>query len=427
MYRNRNSTTIIAAALLSLVVIRHLAVAQTPQGDRPSCEVCHSKVAVDYHDGIHAAAHVACVDCHGGNPDDMAVSAMSPAAGFKGKPSRAQIPIFCSRCHSNAGLMKQYGLPAHQLEDYKTSRHGQAWARGDGNVAVCIDCHGSHGMRAVSDANSMVYRANVAKTCARCHANAQLMRRYGLPSNVYDDYEKSTHAKLLAAGGRLAAPSCPQCHGAHTALPPMIGQIQNVCGQCHRPITELVYNNPHAVATRHKQFGQCTSCHSNHAILPPTQAMLLTTCRQCHAEGSEAAQVGQKIEQMIANAQNRHELAQRWIDFAASRGGGTEKLTARLEEATNKLKQIATDQHSLSPQKVEEDILAIESVSDEISADAAQTVQSLAMRRWAVVPLWGYLLFTLGTLYWKRRRVEAREAETEASGASYSQDGGSQS
>jgi len=399
--------------------VRHVGAA--PNG-KSSCETCHSKIAAAYAEGAHASAHMTCVDCHGGNAADMAVTAMSHGAGFKPKPTRAQIPTFCAGCHSNAGLMKQYGLPSHQLEDYKTSRHGLAWARGDRRVAVCTDCHGGHGLRKVSDPQSSVYRPNVAKTCAKCHADAKLMGRYGLPSDVYDEYEKSSHAKMLKGGGRLAAPSCPQCHGSHSALPPMVGQIQNVCGQCHRPIAEFLLDNPHAPAARAGHFGQCISCHGNHAILPPQLSMLNTTCRKCHAQDSEPAALGAKLETMVLQAQARQAEAEKGIERLARLGADAEKMRGRLDEASTALKQIATIQHTLSVEKTQQQIIAVESICDEITGDIASYLRTLAVRRWALVPIWAYLLFTLGLLYWKRRRVEERDADPSA--AAVDQGGG---
>jgi hypothetical protein len=415
---HRSNTSLRAAFVATLAAtLAAAALAAPPTNGKSSCEVCHSKIAAAYAPSIHATGHMTCVDCHGGDPKDMGISAMSARAGFKPTPTRKQIPLFCSRCHSNAGLMKQHGLPAHQFEDYQTSGHGQAWARGDGKAAVCTDCHGSHGLRAADDTNSMVYRANVAKTCARCHADAKLMARYGLPSNVYADYEKSSHAKMLKAGGRLAAPSCPQCHGSHTALPPMVGQVHNVCGQCHRPIVDLVYDNVHAAATRAGRFGQCISCHDNHAILPPKLSMLHTTCAQCHAQGSAAAQLGGKLEQLVLQAQGRYAKAEEDIERLAVLGADTQKLGARMEEASMVLKQIATDQHTLSLEKTEQDILAVESISDEIDGDAIEYLKTLRLRRLALIPVWAYLLLCLGLVYWKRRRLDDNGARGSAAPA----------
>jgi hypothetical protein len=38
--------------------------------------------------------------------------------------------------------------------------------------AVCSDCHGVHDIRKSSDPNSSVMKANISKTCRRCHKDA---------------------------------------------------------------------------------------------------------------------------------------------------------------------------------------------------------------------------------------------------------------
>jgi len=39
-------------------------------------------------------------------------------------------------------------------------------------VALCIDCHGVHDITKTDAPNSAVIKANVAKTCQKCHAGA---------------------------------------------------------------------------------------------------------------------------------------------------------------------------------------------------------------------------------------------------------------
>ena len=79
-----------------------------------------------------------------------------------------------------------------QLAEYWTSGHGKALkATGDPKVATCISCHGKphgsaedtgpHGIRAVDDLESPVYHTRVAKTCAKCHADAKVMAGYHIP------------------------------------------------------------------------------------------------------------------------------------------------------------------------------------------------------------------------------------------------------
>ena len=42
------------------------------------------------------------------------------------------------------------------------------------NKAVCYDCHGVHDIRSVNDPQSHVIKANLVKTCQRCHPGADV-------------------------------------------------------------------------------------------------------------------------------------------------------------------------------------------------------------------------------------------------------------
>lgn len=119
------------------------------------CIQCHSGLPDKYSQpvklwrgSIHAENGIACNDCHGGDPGDMA-NAMSPARGFLGVPGDTAIPSFCGRCH--VGVMK----------DYLTSAHGKALGAGG---PTCVTCHGSHQLsKATLDLINQ-------KTCGRCHS-----------------------------------------------------------------------------------------------------------------------------------------------------------------------------------------------------------------------------------------------------------------
>ena len=119
---------------------------------------------------IHAQKGLNCASCHGGDPtnEDPEV-AMGRAAGFRGKIQRAQIPVLCAKCHSDAAYMRRYNpsLRTDQLSQYQTSVHGKRLRVGDGKVAVCTDCHGVHDLRPATDARSKVHSLNVPVVMTR--------------------------------------------------------------------------------------------------------------------------------------------------------------------------------------------------------------------------------------------------------------------
>ena len=130
---------------------------------------------------MHRDRGFTCVDCHGGDASATdKVAAKAPATEFRGKPVGTQVIEVCARCHSDAALMRKYAPKQRvdQATEYASSVHGQQLAKGDHNVATCVSCHGAHGVRLVSDAQSPVYPLNVANTCTTCHADQNRMKGY---------------------------------------------------------------------------------------------------------------------------------------------------------------------------------------------------------------------------------------------------------
>jgi Cytochrome c3 len=146
-----------------------------------TCVVCHGALDPPYQvtseqfsRDIHSQKGLTCAACHGGDPSKIDMDAMSKSAGFRGRIARSQIPALCGSCHSDADFMRKYNpsLRTDQLSQYRTSIHGKRLVQGDEKVAVCTDCHGVHDLRPAADAASHVNPLSIAKTCSRCHANA---------------------------------------------------------------------------------------------------------------------------------------------------------------------------------------------------------------------------------------------------------------
>src|SRR5690242_8139173 len=248
-WQNKIRLFALAAAIL-LPASLPLSAADTPN----SCLDCHSALDAPlqvtperFSQDIHAQKGLTCASCHGGDPTKSDMDAMSKAAGFKGKPSRKDIPALCGKCHSDGAFMRQYNpsLRTDQFSQYQTSVHGKLLAKGDTKVAVCIDCHGVHDLRPASDTRSTVHPLNVAQTCSRCHADAAYMKGYSIPTDQFAGYSASVHHEALAVRGDLSAPTCTTCHGNHGAAPPGVGTVQNVCATCHGFQSQLIDFSPH--------------------------------------------------------------------------------------------------------------------------------------------------------------------------------------
>src|SRR5574337_105875 len=106
-----------------------------------------------------------CANCHGGNvqPNTTVVSVEVMSGNFIGKPSRENITTVCSKCH------------AKETDDYKQSIHWSAIEKGHPDAATCTDCHGIHEIRAIKDPKSPTNHLNSPATCAKCHANKEMM------------------------------------------------------------------------------------------------------------------------------------------------------------------------------------------------------------------------------------------------------------
>jgi predicted CXXCH cytochrome family protein len=376
---------------------------------KSSCEVCHSKVAVAYGDSVHQNREITCVDCHGGDPTDMEITAMSHGEGFKGRPTRREIPRFCARCHADRALMGQYGLSTHQFEDYQTSRHGKAWLAGNDDAAVCTDCHGQHAILPPDDPRSTTARLQIPKTCGRCHADQALMARHGLRSDVVAQYEESAHGKAVLKGGSDAAAVCTSCHGSHTALPPGQADIPQVCAQCHRNVEETVRESPHHNVPGPIGRSACEVCHGHHTVQHPTPALLNTACLGCHPAGSSGYQTSQALFEVLSRAEKDYAQAKEALQALHERGVYVTELETRMEGANTALLEAARVQHALDRQKLEEKTVVVEAIALDVALATKHLGETLAVRRMSVGLIWAYIGLSIGFLYWKKRRLTARE------------------
>jgi hypothetical protein len=332
-----------------------------------SCVTCHAELdgaaAEPAHrakDDVHFQKGLSCHDCHGGNPagpaDDIE-AAHDEKKGWTGKPARLRIPQLCARCHADADFMKGFNphTRVDQLAEYRTSVHGKRNAAGDEKVAVCVDCHGVHGIRPVNDPRSSVHPTRLAETCARCHADEQLMKSYGLPTRQYADYKTSVHAAALYGEGDLSAPTCNDCHGSHGAVPPGVGAVGNVCGSCHGREATLFRETE---AKNHLDLSlciQCVVCHENHAVRRPTAEMLgvgpKSTCISCHVPGDKEYRAAQDMAEAVARLKSSAGEAHALLERAERAGMEVSADVFALREAQDKVVEARVLVHSFDEQR----------------------------------------------------------------------------
>jgi hypothetical protein len=324
----------------------------------PPLQVTEQQFASD----IHSQKGLTCASCHGGDPTKADPDAMSKAAGFRGKIERKVIPELCGRCHSDAAFMRKYNpsLRTDQLSQYKTSVHGKLFAKGDTKVAVCIDCHGVHGLRPATDTRSKVHPLNIAQTCSRCHADAAYMKGYSIPTDQFSKYSGSVHHDALVVRGDLSAPTCTTCHGNHGAAPPGVDTVQNVCSKCHVFQDQMFEKSTHKAAFQAAGLPGCVVCHSNHDISHPTDAKLGTgpqaVCMQCHSPGDDCDQARVAMLSDLTRLDDAIKSADRVLGIAESSGMEVGEAHLAEDQARDSLTKARVTIHSFKKDLVEKEI-----------------------------------------------------------------------
>jgi hypothetical protein len=324
----------------------------------PPLQVTEQQFASD----IHSQKGLTCASCHGGDPTKAGFEAMSKAAGFRGKIERKDVPELCGHCHADGAFMRKYNpsLRTDQLSQYKTSVHGKLFAKGDAKVAVCIDCHGVHGLLPASDTRSKVHPLNIAQTCSRCHSDASYMQGYGIPTDQFVRYSTSVHHDALVVRGDLSAPTCTTCHGNHGAAPPGVDTVQNVCSKCHVFQDEMYEKSTHKIAFQSAGLPGCVVCHGNHGISHPTDAKLGSgpeaVCMKCHTPGDACDQARAAMLSDLTRLDDAIKGADKLLSVAES--SGMEVSQARLDEdqARDALTKARVTIHSFRKDLVDQDI-----------------------------------------------------------------------
>ncbi len=149
-----------------------------------------------------------CSSCHGKHDIAPPASPLSPV-------NRANVAELCGGCHSDRDRMGRFGIPTDQLESWRRSVHGRAFAAGNKDAPTCNGCHGAHAS-APPDASS------VAHACGRCHEDEMRL------------FEQSPHSQGFRKRG---ISQCVACHGNHAIGPAtalMIGTGPDAtCMKCH--------------------------------------------------------------------------------------------------------------------------------------------------------------------------------------------------
>lgn len=192
----------------------------TPEGNRISLFVNEERVNTSAH------RYINCTTCHTNEPHTVATPLNKLSLAEK-----------CGSCH------------LYEYQQHLESIHGQELVKGNPDVATCVDCHSAdgspHNVIRVLEYGAPTYKKNIAETCAKCHANEDLMANYGIVEKVYETYMRTFHGKAMQLGDyeitQLDKATCTNCHGVHDIKSasdpdsPVAGaeNLAATCEQCH--------------------------------------------------------------------------------------------------------------------------------------------------------------------------------------------------
>lgn len=201
-----------------------------------ACTQCHTAAADDTMAGAHQTAlaggntqAAVCSDCHTAHTVQRLTD---PRTGVTLPEARPLFPAMCRQCHSQV-----YDL-------YANSVHGRALLEeANPDVPACVTCHQAHTTQGPSVSG---FRLASVQVCATCHANAEMMARYGINPDVYATYVTDFHGETVVLT-RAATP------GQETEKP--------VCVDCHGIHNILAATDPQSTVTQANLLGTCQRCH----------------------------------------------------------------------------------------------------------------------------------------------------------------------
>jgi len=402
------------------------------------CITCHLKLednrlstpARGVAEDVHTASGFSCASCHGGDPQASIGRApggrVDHGRGFIGKPAPQAIPALCGKCHADAALMHRYdpNLPVDQLAQYRTSVHGQKLAAGAKDVAQCVSCHGVHGILSPKDPRSPVYATRIPETCGRCHANAEHMKAYDVPTDQLDLYRSSVHGKALFEKGDLGAPTCNSCHGNHGAAPPEVSSVSLVCGTCHTVQKELFAASAHKPIFDEAGQPECETCHGNHGVASATDELLGvekgSICVECHDSArSPAYQTAKALRGDIERLKNALAGARTVMDVADRAGMDVSEAEMTLIDANQALVESRNLVHAASLEKLSESVEKGSKLAAKAEQAGRARLAELQYRRKGLALSLVFIFLVVIGLHLKIRQIEGHPTHSRSRNHGY--------
>jgi hypothetical protein len=384
---------------------------QSTQQEGYGCLLCHADKRRAYRLGVHSERGVQCHHCHGGDTSAF-TTPEAHSGGFRAALGKLETVEVCSSCHGDPDQMRQYGLPADEIAELRTSRHGQLLLdEGNQDAPTCSDCHDPHTTLRPDDARSGVHPLNISATCSGCHDDERLMAKYGIPTGQVEAHRNSAHGIALYEDENFAAPTCVGCHGSHAALPPNVTEISNVCGRCHVNVRRAFDLGPHGRLEGGEAPLGCTGCHSNHRTERVPVDRIAETCEGCHGAGSAQAILGEEVEGILRRSVNEIDRAREALLELVRGGHEISDERFRFRGAMTDFRRLEKMQHSLDIEQMTDVARLIASASLDIRGKAEVSVEEDWEHRLFLLPVW---FFALGIIFLAAYRF--RQIGSEAPG-----------
>ncbi|MDP1854051.1 MAG: hypothetical protein Q8L26_07635 [Candidatus Omnitrophota bacterium] len=306
-------------------------------------EIHQSHILENYSESIHGEGlfkkglivSATCVSCHGAHE-------IYPHTDPRSSIAHENVVDTCLKCHA-------------QIEEvHRKVINGELWEDRPQAIPVCVDCHEPHKVRKVfyeqgvadkdcllchakeeikssSDGRSLFVNYDELKgsmhsktSCAKCHSEVLPSKERACEtikskvncavchSDQVGQYQQSTHGKLYNQKDPNA-PSCIECHGAHSVLSKNNVTSQTyptnvpvLCARCHREEEKAAIRyqgKEHEIPEHYTESihgkgllksglvvtAMCTSCHTAHMELPSqdprssvNRSNIASTCAKCH-------------------------------------------------------------------------------------------------------------------------------------------------
>ena len=268
------------------------------------CSTCHKQEKSEHNESIHGISlaegvdeAAACWDCHGSH---KILKTTDP-----GSPVFAQnIPSTCNKCHGEKDFKKKFPNAAFMpVKQFESSVHGELLAKEVKGVANCTSCHTAHSIKNITQPGSSISPFQVPYTCGQCHPDESKEYR----QSIHWTYVKMGVKLSPACNDCHSEHNISRLSGKNKRLR-MRDLEEQTCIACHEnknlikrfglpsDVTVTYLDSYHGMASRRGDTltALCTDCHNVHKILPKENsassinpANVKNTCRQCHADATQ--------------------------------------------------------------------------------------------------------------------------------------------